>query len=186
MERCGLGPMSTVRAVLGIAVVCLAWACNSPQRSAVPNTGTARESADQVMYGARSVIAHNGLRRGELSGDTVMSFDAATRFEFRGFRAQFTTTLGRPLGSLTSSTGTYRVAGSEVAAHGKVAIASDTTRRRIEGVAVRYDAVANRLASDSPFVATSGTRKLSGIGFTADPGLFNVKCLQRCTGSLGF
>ena len=31
----------------------------------------------------------------------------------------------------------------------------------------------------------SGTRKLSGIGFTTDPGLFTVKCLQRCTGALG-
>jgi hypothetical protein len=138
------------------------------------------------MYGARSVIAFNGLRRGMISGDTVMSFDASTRFEFRGFRAQFTTTLGRPLGTLTSLTGTYRVAGTAVVAHGPVAITSDTTRRRIDGVAVRYDVATNRLASDSPFVATSGTRKLSGVGFTADPGLFTVKCLQRCTGSLGF
>jgi len=178
--------MSKVRVLLGCAaVVVFAWACNSPQRSAVPNTGTARDSADQVMYGAHSVLAFNGLRRGEISGDTVLSFDAATRFEFHGFRAQFTTTLGRPLSSMTAPTGTYRISGAPVAAHGKVAILSDTTRRRIDGVAVRYDIATNRLASDSPFVATSGTRKLSGVGFTADPGLVNVKCLQRCTGSLG-
>jgi hypothetical protein len=177
--------MRTVPVVIGMAAVAVAWACNSPQRSAIPNTGTARDSADQVLYGAHSVLTFNGLRRGEISGDTVMSFDAATRFEFRGFRAQFTTTLGRPLSSMTAPAGTYRIAGSPVAAHGKVAITSDTTRRRIDGVAVRYDVTTNRLASDSPFVATSGTRKLSGIGFTADPGLFNVKCLQRCTGSLG-
>lgn len=177
--------MSMVRGVLGIAAVVLAWACNSPQRSAVPNTGTARDSADQVMYGARSVLAFNGLRRGEISGDTVLSFDAATRFEFRGFRAQFTTPLGRPLSTMTAPTGTYRVSGEPVAAHGRVAIVSDTTRRRIDGVEVRYDLATNRLASDSPFVATAGTRKLSGVGFTADPGLFSVKCLQSCTGSLG-
>jgi hypothetical protein len=178
--------MSKTRVLLGFAaVVMFTWACNSPQRSAVPNTGTARDSADQVMYGARSVLTFEGLRRGEISGDTVLSFDAATRFEFHGFRAQFTTTLGRPLSSLTAPTGTFRIAGAPVMAHGKVAIASDTTRRRIDGVAVRYDIAANRLSSDSPFVATSGTRKLSGVGFTADPGLFNVKCLQRCTGSLG-
>ena len=178
--------MNKARVLLGFAtVVVSAWACNSPQRSAVPNTGTARDSADQVMYGARSVLTFEGLRRGEISGDTVLSFDAATRFEFHGFRAQFTTTLGRPLSSLTAPTGTFRIAGAPVVAHGKVVITSDTTRRRIEGVAVRYDIAANRLSSDSPFVATSGTRKLSGVGFTADPGLFSVKCLQRCTGSLG-
>jgi len=178
--------MSKVRVLLGCtAVVMFAWACNSPQRSAVPNTGTARDSADQVMYGARSVLAFNGLRRGEISGDTVMSFDAATRFEFHGFRAIFTTTLGRPLGSLSAPTGTFRIAGAPVMAHGKVAIMSDTSGRRIDGVAVQYDIATNRISSDSPFVATSGKRTLSGVGFTADPGLFNVKCLQRCTGSLG-
>jgi hypothetical protein len=173
------------RLVLGISVVFLAWACNSPQRSAAPNTGTARDSAEQVMFGARSVLASNGLRRGEIGGDTVMSFDALTRFEFRGFRAQFTTTLGRPLSSLTAPSGTYHVNRAVVDAHGRVAITSDTTRRRIDGVAVRYDVSTNRLTSDSPFVAMSGTRKLSGIGFTTDPGLFTVKCLQRCTGALG-
>jgi hypothetical protein len=177
--------MSKVRVLLGIAAVMFAWACNSPQRSEVPHTGTARDSADQVLYGARSVLAFNGLRRGEISGDTVMSFDAATRFEFRGFRAQFTTTSGRPLGSMAAPAGTYRIAGAPVVAHGKVSITSDTTRRHLDGVAVRYDITTNRLSSDSPFVATSGARKLSGVGFTADPGLFSVKCLQRCTGSLG-
>src|SRR4051812_12865507 len=101
--------MRTVPVVIGMAAVAVAWACNSPQRSAIPNTGTARDSADQVLYGAHSVLTFNGLRRGEISGDTVMSFDAATRFEFRGFRAQFTTTLGRPLSSMTAPAGMYRI-----------------------------------------------------------------------------
>ena len=161
-----------------------AWACNSPQRSAVPNTGTARDSADQVMYGARSVLAFEGLRRGEISGDTVLSFDAATRFEFHGFRAQFTTTLGRPLGLMTARTGTYSLPDG-VLAHGAVAIASDTLRRRIDGAWVWYDPSTDQLSSDSSFVATSGTRRLAGVGFTADPGLFSVKCMKQCTGSLG-
>ena len=56
-------------------------------------------------------------------------------------------------------------------AHGKVTIASDTTRRRLEGVAVRFDIAKNQLSSDSAFVGDVGTRRLSGVGFTADPGL---------------
>jgi hypothetical protein len=66
-----------------------------------------------------------------------------------------------------------------------VTITSDTTRRRIDGAAVHYDVSSDRFSSDSAFVATAGPRKLTGVGFTADPGLFAVKCLQRCTGSLG-
>ena len=176
---------AVVRATLGLAMVALA-ACDARQSSAKPRVTTARDSAEQVMYGARSVLATNGVRRGELSGDTVMAFDAATRFEFQGLRAQFTTTLGRPLGLLTAPSGTFHVGpGMVVEAHGRVAIVSDTTHRRIDVTTAHYDLSKNQIASDSAFVASAGTRRLSGIGFTADPGLFTVKCSKNCVGSLG-
>ena len=173
-----------VRGALALAASTMVAACDNGRVSPVP-TGTPRDSAEQVVYGARAVLASNGVRRGEVSGDTVMIFGAATRFEFQGLHATFTTTLGRPLGILTAPAGTYRVEGAAFEAHGKVTIQSDTTRRRLEGERVRYDIAKNQLSSDSAFVATGGSRRLSGTGFTADPGLFNVKCLQRCTGSLG-
>lgn len=168
-----------------IAAVVSSAACDTAKVSALPRTGTARDSADQVLYGGRSVLAWNGVRRGEISGDTVLTFSSSTRFEFHGLRAAFTTTLGRPLGILTAPTGTYRIPGGALEAHGTVAVASDTTKRRLDGTAVRYDPEKNQLSSDSAFVAMSGSRKLTGIGFTADPGLFSVKCAQKCSGSLG-
>jgi len=174
-----------VRAAIGLAAVAFAAGCNTPQVSANTRTDTPEDSAEQVMFGARSVLAAGGVRRGEVSGDTVSTFDAATRFEFRGVHAVFTTTLGRPLGMLTARTGTYRVGTAVLDAYGKVSIVSDTARRRLEGTTVRYDVTQNRLSSDSAFVATAGTRRLSGVGFTADPGLFAVKCARQCTGSLG-
>jgi len=174
-----------VRAAIGLAAVASATACDMPQVSANAPTVTASDSAEQVMYGARSVLASNGVRRGELSGDTVSTFDAATRFEFKGFRAMLVDTLGRPRATLSAPKGTYRIATAGFDTEGRVTIVADTSRRRLEGTAIRYDAMQNRLSSDSAFVATAGTRRLSGVGFTADPGLFSVKCLQKCTGSLG-
>jgi len=174
-----------VRGTLGALAVWLAAACDTRQVSPNARRATARDSAEQVLYGGRSVLASNGVRRGEVAGDTVLVFSAATRFELTGLRAQFMTTLGRPLGTMTSATGTYRIPSGRIVARGKVTIVSDTSRRRIEGTLVRYDLATNQLSSDSAFVATSGTRRLSGVGFTADPGLFTVKCSQRCTGSLG-
>jgi hypothetical protein len=174
-----------VRAAIGLAAVASATACNTPQVSANTPTGTVRDSVEQVMFGARSALAANGVRRGELAGDVVSTYDAATRFEFHGLHAMFVDTLGRPLATLTAPKGTYRIATAGFDTEGGVTIVSDTTRRRLEGTAIRYDAVRNRLSSDSAFVATSGTRRLSGIGFTSDPGLFSVKCVQKCTGSLG-
>jgi len=179
-----------VRAAIGLAAiafiaVAFAAGCNTPQVSANTRTQTPDDSVEQVMFGARTVLVSSGTRRGEVAGDTVSSFDAATRFEFHGVHAMFTSPLGRPLGTLTARTGTYRVGHALFDARGPVTIVSDTSRRRLEGNTVRYDVVQNRLSSDSAFVATAGTRRLTGVGFTADPGLFSVKCLQSCTGSLG-
>jgi len=169
----------------GLATTLLASGCDTAQVSANQRDGSPRDSADQMMFGGRTVLAANGVRRGELAGDTVWAFDAGTRFEFQRLRAQFTTTLGRPLSSLTAPSGTYRIGEALFDTKGQVAITSDTTHRRVEGAAVRYDIARNQLSSDSPFVATAGARRLSGVGFTADPGLFTVKCTQRCEGSLG-
>lgn len=176
---------SVVRGTLGLAGGCLLAACDTSQVNANPRTATARDSAEQVLYGARSVLSSNGIRHGEVAGDTVLVFEAATRFELQGLRAQFTNTLGQPTGVMTAATGTYRVPSGDIDAHGKVTIRSDTLRRRLEGTAIRYDLGKNQLSSDSAFIVTSGGRLLSGVGFTADPGLFTVKCSQRCTGSLG-
>ena len=68
--------------------------------------------------------------------------------------------------------------------HAPVLIQSDTSRRRIDAKAVTYDAEKNQLSSDSTFTATVGARRMTGQGFTADPGLFSVKCKARCVGSL--
>jgi LPS export ABC transporter protein LptC len=172
-------------AIMASGVLLGAWACDAPQTPSDPRSDAPHDSAEQVIFGGRTVLAYNGLRRGSVEGDTVLSFDALTRFEFRGLRAEFTTTLGRPLSTLTAPTGTYRIASGMINVRGKVVIVSDTSRRRIDATAVRFDIAKDQLSSDAPFTATAGARKLSGTGFTADPGLFTVTCLKECTGSLG-
>jgi len=176
---------ATGLAATALIAIALTAGCNTPQVSANTRTRTSEDSVEQVMFGARSVLVSNGTRRGEVSGDTVSTYDAATRFEFRGVHALFTNPADRPLATLTARTGTYRVGHALFDAHGRVTIVSDTTRRRLEGNTVHYDVVQNRLSSDSAFVATAGTRRLTGIGFTADPALFSVKCLKSCIGTLG-
>lgn len=170
-------------AIVGAAGVVVA-ACDG-QRIAADGTGrAAADSAEQVMYRASMIITTNGMRRGSISGDTVSTYDALTRFRFRRIEIQFTTALGRPLGILSAKSGEYSLAKGVVRATGSVTIASDTSGRRLQATAVRFDAATNQLASDSAFTATAGSRKLSGLGFTADPGLFSVRCVKQCSGSL--
>lgn len=179
---------SAVRRTIAVAVAAagaLLAACDS-QRIAdeAARRAAAADSAEQVMYRASTVITTNGARRGTISGDTVATYDALTRFRFRPMQIQFVSSLGRPLARLTAPSGEYSLEKNLVQTSGAVTIVSDTTGRRIQTSAVRYDAATNQLVSDSAFTATAGSRKLSGTGFTTDPGLFSVKCVNQCSGSL--
>src|SRR3954471_13061087 len=128
---------TTGLAATAFIAVALAARCNPRQVSANTRTQTPEDSVEQVMFGARSVLVSNGTRRGEVSGDTVSTYDAATRFEFHGVHALFTNPMDRPLSTLTARTGTYRVGHALFDVHGPVTIVSDTSKRRLEGNTVR-------------------------------------------------
>jgi hypothetical protein len=169
--------------LFGLAV--MSAACNNQAPSATPRNQTVAESAEQVMRYGRMILVANGARRGEALGNSIYTLDGATRFHFITLRVQFSTPLGRPLTLLEAPQGNYSLARPTLETFGRVRMKSDTSGRQLTGTNVRYDPVANQLASDSAFTATAGTRTLTGVGFTADPGLFSIKCLQRCSGSLG-
>lgn len=177
--------VSGTRAALALAAAIATIGCQGRSTSAEARARAAGDSSEHIMYNARTIMTSNGVRRGEVVGERVRSFDAVTLFRFQSMRVQFTTALGRPLGVLTAPTGAYSVQTSVLDAAGPVRIQSDTSGRRIETNAVRYDAVRNQLASDSAFVAVAGSRRLTGVGFTADPGLFSITCVNSCSGSLG-
>ena len=167
-----------------VAILALTLACDGQRISAeYPRSPT--DSAEQLMYHGRTIITANGVRRGEVFGDTVGTYEAVTRFRFHPLQLRFSTALGRPLAVLSAPQGEYSLATGTVVTTGSVTIVSDTAGRRVVTQAVRYDAARNLIESDSTFTATAGTRTMSGVGFTADPGLFAIKCLKQCVGSLG-
>ena len=181
--NCDVNRLQSRSILLGLAV--LSAACNNQAPSATPRKQTVADSAEQVMRYGRMILVANGVRRGEVLGNTIYTLDAATRFHFNTLRVQFSTPLGRPLALLDAAEGNYSISRLTLETFGAVRLKSDTSGRQLTGTNVRYDPVANQLESDSAFTATAGTRKLTGVGFTADPGLFSIKCLQRCSGSLG-
>ena len=167
-----------------VATLALTLACDG-QRISAEYQRSPTDSAEQVMYNGRTILTWNGIRRGEVFGDTIGTYDAVTRFRFHPLQVRFSTALGRPLGVLTAPQGEYSLASGALVTTGSVTIVSDTAARRVVTKAVRFDADKNLIESDSAFTATAGTRTLSGVGFTADPGLFAIKCLKQCVGSLG-
>jgi hypothetical protein len=97
----------------------------------------------------------------------------------------FFTATGAPNAVLTSREGTYNTRTGNMEARGNV-IVTGVDGRRLTTAQLRYAQPQNQISSDSPFVLTDTThRQTTGVGFTSDPDMNNVKCLRQCAGTAG-
>ncbi len=160
-----------------------AAACTAPEPPPIATTLTALDSADQVMFNARTQLTKDGVRSGELISDTVLVFDEGTRYELRGVRANFYTDTGLLRGTLTSREGTYNTRSGVVQARGD-AVVTTTDGKRLTSPELRYNASDDLVRSDSSFVLTEPGNRVEGIGFSSDPGLRRVQ-IFRTTSARG-
>lgn len=160
-----------------------ALACSDVQQPPIAADVTALDSADQVMFGSRTLLTRDGVRTGELLSDTVLVFDEGTRFELRGVRAEFFTESGVLRGTLTSREGTYNTATGVVEARGDAVVVT-TDGKRLTSPELRYLAAEDLIRSDSAFVLTEPGNRVEGVGFTSDPALRRVRIFET-TGASG-
>ena len=170
------------RLALTAGAVAVLAAC---QETAQPPTiagNPLADSADQIMFGARSLITNEGLLRAELLADTAFFFDENTRIEMIDINLTFHTAQGEKSAVLTSREGTYNTRANRMEARGNVVVVSEDGRE-LRTEQLRYDQVRNEISSDSAFVATErGGRRVQGVGFVSDPNMNNVRCLASCSG----
>ena len=145
-------------------------------------TTPAADTADQVMYGARSVLTDRGLMRAELLADTAYFYDENTRIEMRQVHLTFYTQTGVKNAVLTSRAGTYNTRLGNMEARGDGVVVSEDGRR-LTSPQLRYTQARNEISSDSTFTLKEPGRTLEGIGFTSDPNLNTVRCLRACRGA---
>jgi LPS export ABC transporter protein LptC len=161
-----------------------AAACTDTKSPPVVPTTPLADSADQIMYRARSVLTDRGVQRADLLADTAYFFDENTRIEMR----QVNTTFFRPTGAknavLTARQGTYNTRLGNMEARGNVVVVSEDGRR-LTTEQLRYDQQKNEISSDSAFVFTETGRRLEGVGFTSDPDMTRMRCMASCRGSYG-
>lgn len=168
-------------AIVLVAAV-LAAACQDTAQPPTIAGNPLADSADQIMFGARSLITDEGLLRAELLADTAFFFDENTRIEMLDVNLTFYTTEGVKSAVLTSREGTYNTRANRMEARGNVVINSEDGRT-LRTEQLRYDQVRNEISSDSAFVATErGGRRVQGVGFVSDPNMDNVRCLASCSG----
>jgi LPS export ABC transporter protein LptC len=159
-----------------VAAAALLGACN--ERGAKPPMApVASDSADQTIFGVRTLLTDQGLMRAELLSDTAFAYDDGTRFELRNVKTTFFNKLGARDAILTSREGTYRSRLNNMEARGKVVVVSEQGRR-LETALLRFDQARNEISSDSAFVLTEPNRRVEGVGFVSDPNMTNVRILQ--------
>jgi len=163
--------------LLGIGVL-LSAACEKPQ---TPKTGAGARGidplADQVVFGSRTLVTDDGLRRAEVISDTALFYDDNTRMDMRRVYMIFFDASGAKNAVLTSRTARYLTRDQVIEARGHVEITS-VDGRRLTSEMVKYDQRVNQISSDSAFVLTEEGREASGIGFVSDPDMNNLRILK--------
>lgn len=165
-----------------LALVLVLVGCGrGPHTPSAPHNPLA-DSADQVVFGARSKMTDGGVSKSDLYADTAYFFDDNTRIEMRGHvLVTFYTDVGAKNAVLTSKEGTYNNRTGNMEARGNV-IVNTVDGRHLTTPVLRFNQTHNEISSDSAFVTTDSTRRLTGIGFTSDPNMNNIHCLKACSG----
>jgi hypothetical protein len=99
-------------------------------------------------------------------------------------QAAFYTSTGARDAVMTSQRAEYDLTSQLMQAFGDVVVIS-VDGRRLSTPQLRYDRTVNQVASDSAFVASDMDGERRGIGFTADPGLNNLRILKSPSGTAG-
>jgi LPS export ABC transporter protein LptC len=171
-----------VGAALSASLGGLAGACADTATPVRAVKSSLADSADQVMYGAKSVLTDRGLLRGELLADTAFFFDNNTRAELRGVTVTFFGSNGAKNAVLTSREGTYRTGLGQMEARKNVVVVAEDGRR-LTTEQLKFNQQLNQVEGDSAFVLTEpGGRRVEGIGFRSDPNMNNVRILKQTRG----
>jgi LPS export ABC transporter protein LptC len=170
---------------VAVSIIALAACQDRNVPTIVSESNIMVDSADQVMFNTRTILTDRGLLRAQLRADTAFFFDDGNRVELRQLHLTFYTNEGAPNAVLTSREGTYEVRTGQTEARGNVVVISEAQNRRLTTEQLRYDENKDLVSSDSAFVLTEPTRQLSGIGFTSDPNLKNIKINKVTPGTRG-
>ncbi len=171
-------------ATVALAAVSVAACRPGGKKVQVAARATIADSADQVMYGIRTLLTDRGVLRAELMSDTAYVFDDNTRFELRGVHTTFYRTTGAKDAVLTSREGTFRSNANSMEARKDVIVTSEDGRT-LATAELRFDQALNEIAGDSAFVLTETGRRLEGVGFRSDPDMNNVRVLRGARGDAG-
>ncbi len=150
----------------------LSWACGGAERG-IGSTGSAPDSADQVMMGLRQFLTKDGVRQAYLQADTAFVYEASGRVDLRHVHVTFYSVEGVQMSVLTGNEGTYWTRTNQMSARGSVLVVRTVDDARLRTDFLEYDPGKNEVRTDRPYVADKGQQHFEGNGFVCDPGFTN-------------
>jgi LPS export ABC transporter protein LptC len=172
----GVGASFALLAVLGAARCPGKRAAVKP---AVAKASAIPDSADQVVYGYRTVLTDQSVAKGLLLADTAFTYDEGSRLVLRRVNVTFYTSQGLKDGVMTSQSGLYNSRLSRLEAKGDVVVVRNDGKRLTTPQLV-YDQARNQFFTDTSFVLNEPERTFTGVGFESDPRMTNFRCLRAC------
>ena len=165
--------MSRRLAVLLVAGSGAFLACSAEQPPETVGLELLAEGADQVMVSVQHFMTREGIRRANLHADTAYVMDEQSTIELRHVRLVFFDNEGAEESVLTADAGSYHMQSGDMDAAGNVVVVRSDGTQRLETEQLAYDAAADKLRSETPFVFTQPDRVIRGSAFTSDPSLEN-------------
>lgn len=164
-------PLRALTHVAGILLLLTAAKC--PGGRAAPDaksmTGARGDSAQQVVYGARMLLAHQNVSKGLLTAANARLYAGGTRLELQGVTFTFHDSAGLKTGTLSGQSGTYAVKTGQLDVRGKASVVREDGRR-LESEQIRYDLARSTLSADGAFVYSdgAGAPRVTGSTFESD------------------
>ena len=167
--------MSLVRlSVVGVAALMVTSLAACQDESIRPVTVLqSGDTADQIIYGVRTNLAPDGIRRNELTADTAFIYQAAGLYDLRGVTLLFFDANGVHTSTLTADSGLYRFHTGAMEARGDVEV-RNTEGEVLRTTVLRYEQETDELSSDQPFTYEGPDGAYEGNGFRSDPQFTNV------------
>jgi LPS export ABC transporter protein LptC len=162
--------MVTSRILATVALLAVLAGCGRESTTPGAIADAADLPADNVIHGLTHRVTRDGVRTALLQGDTAYLYESDRRFDIEGVNLTFFHESGQESGTLTSSTGEYRMGTGAFIARGNVVLITrgEQGTRRVETEELHYDVQGDQIWSDVDFVMREGGRTTRGTSFRSD------------------
>jgi LPS export ABC transporter protein LptC len=149
-----------------------------------PLTGSAADSADQVLEGMEHFITSDGVRRTRVLADTAYIYEATQLARLKKVKVTFYDATGTETSTVVGDSGLYHTRDGSMSAWGRV-VATTPDGRVLKSEELKYDSRKQKISSTLPFTYDRPGERMTGKSFISDPDFKNIQAVQPTGGQTG-